>query len=639
VPGHVGRSVFDTCRDFPDIIAMAKEMMKGREGITTYHFNRIRGNTADKVLKHAVYLPIPIGNTFWSVVVATPEEEVMTSLTGFRLKLLMITLSLLFFCIVSTYLLVKSQVIIREQKKREEIVKALQESEESFRRLFDGSSDAILLLKEGHFVECNHAALTMLGNITRESFINSRPEDISPLYQPDGRLSADAAKERIESAYKEGHHRFEWVHLKADGTEFYTDVALTTIAIKGERMLHVTWRDITERKRADEEKERLQIRLLQAQKMESVGRLAGGVAHDFNNILQAILGYAEIALMKVDPKGPIYNNLQEIIKAGRRSADLTRQLLAFARKQVAIPKVLDLNNTVTGMLKMLQRLIGEDIDLAWIPGHDLWSVKMDPSQIDQIMANLVVNSRDAVAPGTGQVTIKTANTQLDKTFCSDHPECIPGEYVMLSVSDNGCGMDQETLANIFEPFFTTKGVGEGTGLGLATVYGIVKQNEGLITIDSDPKKGTTFTIYLPRFVSESTQAQVERDEHTPRKGTETVLMVEDNDAVLDLGRIILEQLGYKVLIAHKPADAISISEEYTGPIHLLITDVVMPEMNGRELAKRLVSMRQDMKCLYMSGYTADIIALHGVLNEGIYFIQKPFSINVLADKVRQVLET
>ncbi|MHB1015281.1 MAG: PAS domain-containing protein [Desulfurivibrionaceae bacterium] len=397
-----------------------------------------------------------------------------------------------------------------------------------------------------------------------------------------------------------------------------------------------THTDITGRKQAEEEKKKLQAQLLQAQKMESVGRLAGGVAHDFNNMLQTILGYSDLSLAQVEETSPMHEGLLEIRKAALRSADLTRQLLAFARKQTVSPKILDLNDTVAGMLKMLQRLIGENIDLAWLPGHDLRPVKMDPSQLDQILANLAVNARDAIAD-TGKITIETENISRDAAYCADHPECLPGEYVLLAVSDNGCGMDKETLAQIFEPFFTTKEQGKGTGLGLATVYGIVKQNNGFVNVYSEPGQGTTFSIYLPCFASETVATET-RPADEPTGGTETVLLVEDEAALLHLGQTILQRLGYTVLPANTPMAALELAREHAGEIHLLITDVVMPEMNGRDLAQRLSALRPAMQYLFMSGYTADVIAHHGVLDTGIHFIQKPFCMDDLARTIRETLK-
>ena len=299
--------------------------------------------------------------------------------------------------------------------------------------------------------------------------------------------------------------------------------------------------------------------------------------------------------------------------------------------------MLDLNETVEGMLKMLRRLIGEDIDLSWLPGKDLWPVKMDPSQIDQILANLCVNARDAIS-GVGKMTIETGNRIFDEDYCAAHPGFVPGEYVMLAVSDNGCGMDKETQLHIFEPFFTTKEMGKGTGLGLATVYGIVKQNNGFINVYSEPGQGTTFSIYLPRHIGKAEQTQKEDPSEPAAHGSETILLVEDEPTVLEMTRMMLEKLGYTVLAAATPGEAIRLAEAHTGEIHLLMTDVVMPEMNGRDLVRNLLTRYPNLKSLFMSGYTADVIAHHGVLDPGVNFIQKPFSIKNLAAKVREVLD-
>jgi two-component system cell cycle sensor histidine kinase/response regulator CckA len=396
-------------------------------------------------------------------------------------------------------------------------------------------------------------------------------------------------------------------------------------------------RDITERKQAEEERAGLETQLRQAHKMESVGRLAGGVAHDFNNMLGVILGRAEMALEQVDPGQPLHDDLEEIRQAAERSAHLTRQLLAFARKQIIAPKVLDLSETVESMLSMLKRVIGEDIDLSWQPQADLWSVKVDPSQIDQILANLCVNARDAIG-GIGKMTIETANSTLDAAYCAHHAGYVPGEYVRLAVSDDGPGMARETLSHIFEPFFTTKGVGEGTGLGLATVYGIVKQNNGFINVYSEPDQGTTFTIYLPRHAGKAERPWTEAPAEPAARGHETILLVEDEPAILRLTTRLLEGQGYTVLAASTPSEAIRLARDHAGEIPLLITDVVMPEMNGRDLAKNLLSLHPDLKQLFTSGYTADVIAHNGVLDEGVHFIQKPFSTQDLAAKVREVLD-
>jgi len=377
--------------------------------------------------------------------------------------------------------------------------------------------------------------------------------------------------------------------------------------------------------------------LQQSQKMEAIGLLAGGVAHDYNNMLGVILGYAELALEKVEPGEPLHDDLEIIITAANRSADITRQLLAFARKQTIVPVVLDLNRTVESMLTMLRRLIGEDIDLAWLPKTGLSAIKMDPTQIDQILANLCVNARAAIT-GVGKITIETGNAVFDETYCADHFGFVAGEYVLLAVSDDGCGMSKEVMAHIFEPFFTTKEEGQGTGLGLSMVHGIVNQNTGFINVYSEPGKGTTFKIYLPRFVDHAVFTEQEKKTDIPLSRGETVLVVEDEPALLMMAKMMLGKLGYQVLAAGTPGAAIALAEEHESPIHLVITDVVMPEMNGRELAEWLQSLYPSMKVLFMSGYTADVIAHRGVLKEGVHFIQKPFSIKDLAVKVRDVLQ-
>jgi PAS domain S-box-containing protein len=395
-------------------------------------------------------------------------------------------------------------------------------------------------------------------------------------------------------------------------------------------------RDITEHKLAEAEKIRLEAQLQQAQKMESVGRLAGGVAHDFNNMLGVILGHSEIALDRVGPTPSIHENLLEIRKAAERSADLTRQLLAFARKQIVAPRVLSLNETVEGMLKMLERLIGEDIQLRWQPGADLWLIEMDPSQIDQILANLCVNGRDAITD-VGRITIETANTTFDADYCVHHEGALPGQYVRLVVNDDGCGMDPTTQSHLFEPFFTTKGLGRGTGLGLATVYGIVKQNNGFIDVHSEPGHGTTFAVHFPRRGGQVAAVPAERVEGSFTPKGETILLVEDEPAILAITTQILHELGYTVLAAGTPGEAIRQAKEYSGEIHLLLTDVVMPEMNGLDLARHLKSLYPDLRRLFMSGYTADIIAHHGVLDPGVSFVQKPFSIKELAARIRETM--
>jgi PAS domain S-box-containing protein len=421
------------------------------------------------------------------------------------------------------------------------------------------------------------------------------------------------------------------VNKRKDGTLFTEEATISPVRDHSGRIVNYVSgkHDISEYLN-------LEAQFQQAQKMESVGRLAGGVAHDFNNMLSVIIGYAQMAKSKTGPNAYLHSALDEILKAANRSAGLIRQLLAFARKQTISPLVFDLNDTVENMLKMLGQIIGEDIDLLWQPGQISWPIKMDPSQLDQILANLCINARDAIS-GVGKITIETGQVTFDAAYCVDHPGFIPGDFVLLAVSDDGCGMDKETLANIFEPFFTTKEVNQGTGLGLAMVYGIVKQNNGFVNVYSEPGNGTTLKIYLVPQVGEVQKVTWEPLAETPKGRGETVLLVDDDKSLMTLGGKLLAELGYQALLANSPGEALQLAKQYPGKIHLLITDVVMPEMNGRDLANHLVHLYPNLKALYMSGYTANVIAHRGVLDEGVSFVQKPFSVEILAKKVIAVL--
>ena len=400
---------------------------------------------------------------------------------------------------------------------------------------------------------------------------------------------------------------------------------------KGEKKgMVVNLTDITDQVKLEEE-------LNQAKKMEAIGRLAGGVAHDFNNMLSIILGNTEIMFEDLDAASPVVSNLKEIRKAAERSADLTRQLLAFARKQTISPRIIDLNSLIDGMTQMLRRLIGENIELSWHPKTALWPVKIDPSQINQLLANLCVNARDSIRD-VGRVVIETDNVHFDEMYCRTHPGFKSGDYVLIRVSDNGCGMDKETLDNLFEPFFTTKNLGEGTGLGLAIIYGIVEQNNGFINVYSQPEQGTTFKIYIPRNTEISAIETRQYERKDLQKGHETILLVEDETVILQMTKLMLERLGYKVLATSNPKEAIRISNQSREEIHLLMSDVVMPLMNGRKLAEIILKSFPNMKCLYMSGYSANIVAPKGVLDTGINFIGKPFSKQRLAVKLREILD-
>jgi PAS domain S-box-containing protein len=387
--------------------------------------------------------------------------------------------------------------------------------------------------------------------------------------------------------------------------------------------------DITER-------ERLTDQLRQSQKMQAVGELAGGVAHDFNNLLMVVKGHAQILLDRIPDGSPLRLSAEQVEKAADRAATLTRQLLAFSRKQVLQPRVLDMNEAVAGMIRMFSRVIGENIDMAFLPGGKLGRVKADPGQIEQVLLNLVVNARDAM-PNGGRLTIETSNVELDCGYAATHTSVEPGLYVMLTVTDTGCGMDAATQARIFEPFFTTKGPGKGTGLGLATVYGVVKQSGGYIYVYSEVGRGTTFKIYLPQVVAELDKLSPDSQKKRSVRGSETILFVEDEQSVRELVRDFLAAAGYCMLQASDGTEALKVASAHPGPIHMLITDVVMPHLSGPELATKLSAERPDLKVLFISGYTDDTVFRHGVLEGGVAFLQKPFNLKALSQKIREVI--
>jgi len=509
---------------------------------------------------------------------------------------------------------------------------ALRESEERYKSFIEKSIAGVYVVQDGVFVFLNDNAASYAGYkpddlIGRNSDMIIHPEDKKVVKEKAQKMLAgdDLTPYVFRIVTKTGQTR--WIME-----------TVSSIPYNGKKAILGNSMDITDLKRTEEEREKLQAQLSQAQKMEAVGLLAGGVAHDYNNMLGVILGHTEMAMAKLDPSQPLHASLDEIYKATIRSADITRQLLAFARKQKIMPAVLDLNQTVEGMLKMLRRLIGENIDIAWLPGRNLDTIKMDPAQVGQILANLCVNARDAIAD-IGKISIETKNVIFDDAYCMLHPGFHQGHYVLLAVSDNGCGMDKEILNHIFEPFFTSKEVGKGTGLGLSTVYGIVKQNEGFINVYSEPGTGTTFRIYLPRHTDEAAAAKREAETAVPRGSGETVMVIEDEPALLALTEMMLEKLGYRVIAAYKPSEAIKLVNTYEDEIHLLITDVVMPEINCRALAEQLQSCKPNMQVLYMSGYTSDVIAHRGILTDGTHFLQKPFSLKELAVEVRKILKT
>ncbi len=498
---------------------------------------------------------------------------------------------------------------------------ALRRNEEKFRAIFENNAAVKLIVDpaDNSVVEVNQAAVDWFG-WDRDTLMRM---DLDALTE------APLGEEPWYRTAMEGDVRglFEVRMMRHDGSVAVAEVFTAHLRFNDNLLLHMIVHDISAHRA-------LETQMHQMQKMESIGRLAGGVAHDFNNFLGVIIGHSELALLRPDLAAPVRNHLQEILDAANRSKAVTQQLMAFARRDIMRPVLLDLNEHVPGMMTMLSSLVGEDIMLEWQPGEDVWPIFTDPSQVDQILANLCVNARDAIA-GNGHIVLETSNVEFEEAWCATNPGYQPGAFVRLTVSDDGSGMDKDTMANIFEPFFTTKAVGQGTGLGLATVYGIVRQNDGFINVYSEPGLGTTFRVYFPRH--DSQQAPVPAREAAPAasRGKETVLIVDDEASIVDMTRMALESLGYTVLSASNAEEAVQLAPGRS--IDLLITDVVMPDMNGRELADRLTADHPGMVCLYMSGYTENILAHKGILREDVHLLQKPFTLGELSEAVRRVL--
>ncbi len=514
---------------------------------------------------------------------------------------------------------------ITEHRRIEE---ALRASEERFKRLVHNSNDIITVLDEkGMQISVNGPVEKVLGYRAEEligtnAFNLIHPDDTESATQIFGKaLMQPGISLRIEFRYR--HKNGTWVDLEAVGTNLLHDLIVQGVVLNS--------RNNTERKK-------LEAQLQQASKMEALGALAGGVAHDFNNLLNVINGYCELLLDDLGTEDPMRNDLDQIRKAGQRATSLTSQLLAFGRKQLLQPEILDLNDDIAQMSSMLRRMIREDIDLITIAQPDLNRIKADPGQIQQIVMNLAINARDAMCAG-GKLVIETANIDFDEDYIQKHPEVRAGSYVMLAISDNGIGMDAATQSRIFEPFFTTKEKGKGTGLGLATVYGIVKQSNGFIWVYSEPGEGTTFKIYFPRAEDNTARLTLESKSVEGARGVETVLISEDERSVRALAAQILRKRGYNVLEASSGKEALDIAKKYAGEIHLVVTDVVMPGISGTELVSRLKTIRPGIKVLYVSGYTDNAIVHHGILDAGVAFLQKPFSVDGLASKVREVIDS
>ncbi|MGO8994737.1 MAG: PAS domain S-box protein [Polyangiaceae bacterium] len=500
--------------------------------------------------------------------------------------------------------------------------------------IVQSSNDAIVSKTlDGTITSWNDAAERLFGYTAEETLGRS----ITVLIPPDRLDEERVLIGRVAAGDRVDH--YETIRLRRDGTEVALSISLAPVLDASGRVIGAskTARDLTEQRKAEKALRRTEDQLRQAQKMEAVGRLAGGVAHDFNNVLSVILSYGEMIHSDLRQDDPMRGDVEEITRAAQRAAGLTRQLLLFSRQQVVEPKVLDLNEILGGMDKMLKRIVGEDVDLTWVPTPDLGRIRADAGNVEQVIMNLVVNARDAMPTG-GQLTIEARNVDLDDDYAREHIGSAPGHHVMLAVSDNGVGMDKATQSRIFEPFFTTKEPGKGTGLGLSTVFGIAQQSGGSIWVYSEPGKGTTFKVYFPRVIAE-VDAPHQTLPPVTLRGQETILLVEDEEQVRAVAQSILKRNGYRVIVAQNAGEALIFCEKHPGIIHMLLTDVVMPQMSGAELAKRIAKTRPDMRVLCMSGYTDDSIVRHGVLESGVAFMQKPFTPETLMRKVREVFNT
>ena len=524
-------------------------------------------------------------------------------------------------------------VDITERKHAEE---ALQRSESMFRQLYDAAPDAILVVSETGEVLMANAEAERLFGFESGGLVGTSVDDRVPAVHRH-RHAAHRADYAANTRVRQMGQGLDLSAVRRDGSEFPVDISLGPFSLKDRPASVCVVRDLTDRRRLEKELRQTEEQFRQAQKMEAVGRLAGGVAHDFNNLLSVIVGYAEMIAAGLPAEDPIRGDVEEIGRAGERGAELTKQLLAFSRQQVLRPKIVDLNQALAGIDKMLRRLIGATIELRTRAAPSLWTVCVDPGQIDQIVMNLAVNARDAMPRG-GQLTIETENVMLDERYAAEHVGTTAGPHVMLAVSDTGTGMDAATQAQIFEPFFTTKGAGEGTGLGLSTVFGIVKQSKGSIWVYSEPGLGTTFKLYFPKATDVARTVAPPARPVATRAGNETILVVDDDDPVRRLVREILQRAGYQILAASSPEEALAESGRHAGPIALLLTDIVMPRMNGPELAGRLSAMLSPLKVVYMSGYTGSVAVQSGILGDDDIMIQKPFTPETLLRTLRQVLD-
>jgi PAS domain S-box-containing protein len=624
VPGHIGKLVRETAKGFPDLLCVVDSMLAGKEGSATYTYDMV-ADERKMARKIVYYLPVRVNETYWTLAIAYSEDNITTSLASFSAKLIIIIGCLFVGGVFISYFGIKAWVVVRESDARKKAEEKLRESEERYRNLYNNAAIGIYrMTPDGKILFANPHLVKMLGFTSFESLAALSAEEggFALNHRAQGFGSMLRGEQEVRGIESTWH--------KSDGTEIFVRENVRVFYGEDGSVTYydITAEDITEQKG-------LQAQLLQSQKMEAIGQLAGGVAHDFNNMIGVILGYATLIEKELQPSDTVLRKIRPIISAAERSANLAKQLLAFARRQVIIPIVVNLKREISSVQKMLERLIGENIALNLILGDEVWNVKMDPVQIDQIITNLCTNARDAI-DNVGTITIETSNLVVDRASQGKFNGLAPGDYVVLTVSDTGHGIDTATLEHVFEPFFTTKPKGKGTGLGLATVFGIVKQNNGHIEVESERGKGTTFKIYLMRSVGEIEERE-EMAETIPLRETGIVLVVEDEEELLSFLCSTLESHGYTTLYTTSPQHALKLCSGLTGRLDLLITDVIMPEMNGKELQKRVEVLFPGTKTLFISGYTADVVAERGILEKETNFLQKPFTPATLLKKVHTIL--
>jgi two-component system, cell cycle sensor histidine kinase and response regulator CckA len=649
VPGHVGNSVFDNCRDFPDILEMAKKMTQGEQGVTTYLFDRIRGDEAHKVVKQAVFMPIHLGNNFWSIVVATPEDEVLGELKGFRNKLMLIALLLVIGLGYSFYMFFWTRILAEEIERRRKTEEILSAEHEKHVSMLDGIPIPAFVIDRAYEVVLWNRSSAIYTGKTKESMLGKRltlgflnqgkpclslaelllemnDNEIIQKYGPKGVKKSEILPGAIELT------RPIWP-AEEERTVFIQ--AARIYNPRGEMVGAIqTAQDITLRRRGEEERKRLESQLLQAQKMEAVGTLAGGITHNFNNLLMGIQGYASLMLMGMDKSHPHYEKLRAIEDQVQSGADLSRQLLGFARGGRYEVKPTDLNELIGKAAAMFGRT-KKEILIHEKYAKNIWIVDVDRGQIEQVLLNLFVNAWQAM-PGGGELFLATENIALDASAIGPY-ELKSGPYVKLSITDTGVGMDENTRRRIFDPFFTTKGMGRGTGLGLASTYGIIKGHEGFINVYSERGHGATFNIYLP--ASHKKMIGEDNASGDTRTGDETILVVDDEDMIADVTRDMLEGLGYHVLVARSGQEAVEIYEANPGTIDLVILDMIMPGMNGGETFDRIKSLNADVKVILSSGYSINDMA-KAIMERGVRsFLQKPFRLDILSQRIRDALES